>query len=96
MHAIVALGLKDLRLLLRVKARSFFTLIWPLLISVLFGFVFGNGRGGPHVAGTPRNAFEMTFVQGMLWGIIGCTMTSPSASSPNARAAHSCGCGWRR
>jgi ABC-2 type transport system permease protein len=77
MRAIVALGLKDLRLLLRVKARLFFTLIWPLIISVLLGVVFGGPRGGnaAHVAGQPRSGFEVTFIQGMLWGIIGCTMT---------------------
>lgn len=43
MGPILALGLKDLTLLFRVKARLFFTLIWPLLIAIMFGFIFGGG-----------------------------------------------------
>jgi ABC-2 type transport system permease protein len=42
MGPILALGLKDLRLLFRVKARLFFTLIWPLLLSIMFGLIFGG------------------------------------------------------
>jgi len=41
-----ALALKDLRLLPRVKAGLFFTFVWPIIITVLFGFAFGGQRDG--------------------------------------------------
>jgi ABC-type Na+ efflux pump permease subunit len=43
MRAFAAIVGKDLRLLLRDRAGLFFTLIFPLLIAVLFGAVFGGG-----------------------------------------------------
>ena len=49
MRQIVALAVKDLRLLPRVRMAFFFTLIWPVIVAVLFGFAFG-GTGD----GTPR------------------------------------------
>ena len=42
MGPILALGLKDLTLLFRVKARLFFTLVWPLLVAIMFGLIFGG------------------------------------------------------
>ena len=35
MQPIMALALKDLRLLLRMRAGLFFTFVWPLLIAVV-------------------------------------------------------------
>lgn len=45
MSAVMALALKDLRLLIRVKSALFFSLVWPLLVAVFFGLLFG-GQGG--------------------------------------------------
>lgn len=41
-----AIALKDLRHLLRDKAGAFFTLIFPLFVALLFGFMFGGSGGG--------------------------------------------------
>jgi ABC-2 type transport system permease protein len=87
MHAIYALGKKDLTLLLRKKGAMFFTLVWPLLVSIMFGYIFGNAGPRPPRPGTapavaaaaavvmPRSGFDITFVQGMIWGVIGCVMS---------------------
>ena len=40
MRSIIALALKDLRILLRVRSGLFFTFVWPVVVAVLFGFVF--------------------------------------------------------
>jgi ABC-2 type transport system permease protein len=45
MSPVLALALKDLRLLLRDKGGAFFTFIWPLMSAVVFGSVFAGGRG---------------------------------------------------
>jgi ABC-2 type transport system permease protein len=42
MSAILALAAKDLRILFRVKAGLFFTFVWPVIVAVLFGFVFSG------------------------------------------------------
>jgi ABC-type Na+ efflux pump permease subunit len=42
MRSIVALALKDLRILVRVKSGLFFTFAWPVIVAVLFGFVFAG------------------------------------------------------
>ena len=42
MGPIVALALKDLRILFRNKGRIFFTFIWPVVLTVLFGLAFGG------------------------------------------------------
>ena len=47
MQRIVALAVKDLRILLRVKSGLFFTFIWPVVVAVLFGFVFSGQSQGP-------------------------------------------------
>ncbi|MFM7259347.1 MAG: ABC transporter permease [bacterium] len=46
MRAIAAIARKDLRLLFRDKGNVFFTFVFPVLIAVLFSFVFGGGGGG--------------------------------------------------
>ena len=46
MSPVVALALKDLRLLVRDKAGAFFTFIWPLMSAVVFGSVFAGSGGG--------------------------------------------------
>ncbi len=48
MTAILALAVKDIRTLFRVKSGLFFAFVWPLLVAVLFGVVFGDSSGdGP-------------------------------------------------
>jgi ABC-2 type transport system permease protein len=39
-----ALAIKDLRILMRSKGRLFFTFIWPIIVTVLFGLAFGGGN----------------------------------------------------
>ncbi|MBN2431578.1 MAG: ABC transporter permease [Acidobacteria bacterium] len=46
MKQILALAIKDLRLLLRDKAGFFFTFFFPLLIAVFFGTIFSGSGGG--------------------------------------------------
>jgi ABC-2 type transport system permease protein len=48
MSPAIALALKDLRILTRIPAASFFTFVWPLLVAVFFGMIFGSpSRGVP-------------------------------------------------
>ncbi len=47
MAAVLAIALKDLKVLFRVKAAFFFTMVWPLLVAVIFGSLFGGGGRGP-------------------------------------------------
>ena len=42
MNAVLAIALKDLRLLARNRATLFFTFIWPILMAVGFGLMFGG------------------------------------------------------
>lgn len=47
MKQIIALALKDLRLMPRNKGAMFFTFVWPILMTVLFGLAFGGaGNNG--------------------------------------------------
>ncbi|MEZ5288470.1 MAG: ABC transporter permease [Vicinamibacterales bacterium] len=46
MRPLLAIAVKDLRLLPRVRMGFFFTFIWPLVVSVMFGFAFGGPAGG--------------------------------------------------
>jgi ABC-2 type transport system permease protein len=46
MSAVLAIALKDLKVLFRVKAAFFFTMVWPLLVAVIFGSLFGGGGRG--------------------------------------------------
>lgn len=54
MSQVIALALKDLRLMLRSHAAVFFTVVWPVLVTILFGMAFrgpgGGGTGKPSVA----------------------------------------------
>ena len=43
MKQVIALALKDLRLMPRNKGGLFFTFVWPIIVTVLFGFAFGGG-----------------------------------------------------
>jgi len=45
MLTILALAQKDLRILIRYKSGLFFTLIWPLLVAVMFGTIFSGESG---------------------------------------------------
>ena len=47
MRAIVALAGKDLRILFRVRAGLFFSFVWPIIVAILFGVVFGGQSNGP-------------------------------------------------
>jgi ABC-2 type transport system permease protein len=44
MKTILALAVKDLRVLTRVRAAVFFTFVWPVVVSILFGVAFGGQR----------------------------------------------------
>lgn len=46
MKQIIALASKDLRIMVRNRGRLFFTFIWPIIVTVLFGFAFGGGADG--------------------------------------------------
>jgi ABC-2 type transport system permease protein len=51
MRAILALTLKDLHMLLRVRAGFFFTFVWPLLVAIFFGIMFsGSGSGSARIS----------------------------------------------
>ncbi len=46
MKPLIAIALKDLKLLLRDRTGAFFTLLFPLGIAFFFGLMFGGGGGG--------------------------------------------------
>jgi ABC-2 type transport system permease protein len=43
MRSILALAGKDLRILMRDRTGFFFSLMWPLIIAIFFGTIFGGG-----------------------------------------------------
>jgi ABC-2 type transport system permease protein len=55
MPAILAIAIKDLRILFRVKSGLFFAFAWPLVISILFGAIFSGSSDG----GTRRMAIAL-------------------------------------
>ena len=70
MAAVLAIALKDLRLLFRVKAAFFFTMIWPLLVAIVFGSLFGGGNRGPArlaiaITDEDRTTASTAFVDGL-------------------------------
>jgi ABC-2 type transport system permease protein len=46
MRKVIALALKDLRLMPRNRGGLFFTFVWPILVTVLFGVMFGGQGDG--------------------------------------------------
>jgi ABC-2 type transport system permease protein len=46
MRKVIALALKDLRLMPRNRGGLFFTFVWPILVTVLFGIMFGGNDDG--------------------------------------------------
>lgn len=46
MGTLLAIALKDLRLLLRDRGAAFFAFVFPLLLSLFFGAIFPGGGGG--------------------------------------------------
>lgn len=46
MRQIIALAVKDLRLLAASRSAFFFTLIWPVIVAVLFGYAFSGTSNG--------------------------------------------------
>src|ERR1700752_4229027 len=70
MPPVVALALKDLRILTRIPGAFFFTFVWPLLVAVFFGMIFGSpSRGTPTlpiaVVDEDASAEARTFVDGL-------------------------------
>lgn len=53
MNAVLAIAVKDIRLLLRDRMGFFFSFFFPLLIAVFFGVVFRGGGGGGAGSGIP-------------------------------------------
>ena len=49
MRAVLALAAKDLRLLFRDKGDVFFTFVFPVILAIFFGFVFGGGGGSSKI-----------------------------------------------
>lgn len=50
MRAVLALALKDLHVLARVRSAVFFTYLWPFLVAIMFGVIFaGPGRGSSRI-----------------------------------------------
>ena len=47
MRRILVLASKDLLILARLKSGLFFTFVWPVVVAVMFGFVFAGQREGP-------------------------------------------------
>jgi ABC-2 type transport system permease protein len=49
MTPVLALALKDLRVLSRVRMAFFFTIVFPVIVAVMFGYAFsGTGDGDAH------------------------------------------------
>jgi ABC-2 type transport system permease protein len=70
---VLALALKDLRLLLRVKAGLFFTFVWPILVAVGFGAILGGEPGqrsaiGITVADEDQTSASRAFVEALSKG----------------------------
>ena len=61
MSPIIALAIKDIRLLFRNRGRIFFTFIWPIIVTVLFGFAFGGGGSVVLQAVGVEDNFEVIF-----------------------------------
>jgi ABC-2 type transport system permease protein len=71
--AVLALALKDLRLLVRVKAGLFFTFVWPILVAVGFGAILGGEPGqrsaiGVAVADEDQSKASRAFVAALAKG----------------------------
>lgn len=78
MRAVIALTIKDLRLLIRDRAGFFVTFVFPLVYAVFFGVIFGNNSGGgfstaAHRSNLPENLYAASFPLGIVWGVLGCT-----------------------
>jgi ABC-2 type transport system permease protein len=42
MTSVIALAVKDLQVLVRVRAALFFTFVWPIIVAVMFGLIFAG------------------------------------------------------
>jgi ABC-2 type transport system permease protein len=47
MRRLFALTRKDLRILFRLRSGLFFSFVWPVVVAILFGVVFGGQSSGP-------------------------------------------------
>ena len=47
MRRIMVLALKDLLILVRLRSGLFFTFVWPVVVAVMFGYVFAGQSQGP-------------------------------------------------
>lgn len=70
LRAVLAIARKDLTLLWRDRAAFLLAFAWPIAVAI---FVGGLAPGLPR--GGERTAFELSFPQGMLWGVISCAAT---------------------
>lgn len=61
-HAVWAIAVKDLRLLMRDRAAAFFTLLFPLLFGVVFGLIFQQAFGGGGGGGGGGTVVEVAIV----------------------------------
>ncbi len=52
MASVIALALKDLLVLFRTRGALFFTFVWPIVVAVMFGFVFSGQQA--QSSGPPR------------------------------------------
>jgi ABC-2 type transport system permease protein len=50
MRQMLAIAVKDLRILLRIPMAFFFTFVWPVMVAVLFGYVFSGPNRSDTVA----------------------------------------------
>ncbi len=66
MMPILAIAVKDLKMIARDRAAAFFTFVFPMLLAVFFGFVFQGGGGGGEldlgVVDEDRSAESASFV----------------------------------
>jgi ABC-2 type transport system permease protein len=81
MKPILAMAIKDLRLLLRDRTGFFVTFVFPLVYAVFFGIIFKSTnvyipRGGEGMdVILPENRYAAAFPLGIMWGVLGCTAT---------------------
>ena len=57
MNALLAIAIKDIRLLLRDRMGAFFTFAFPLIMAIFFGMMFSGGGDG--VTGIPVVALDL-------------------------------------
>jgi ABC-2 type transport system permease protein len=64
MYEVLALAAKDLRLLVRDKAGFVFTIVWPFVVAIIFGTMFGGGGGDSGPRAVPLVVVDEDGTQG--------------------------------